>query len=92
MDILQSFVRPIQIRWADLDPNFHLRHSVYYDYGAYCRIGFFEEFVQRFVAVVGREADFDVVEGVRERLQPSGRAEHEPAHVRRLVEDDFHVA
>jgi acyl-CoA thioester hydrolase len=44
MDILQSFVRPLQIRWADLDPNFHLRHSVYYDYGAYCRIGFFEEF------------------------------------------------
>ena len=43
MDILQSFVRPIQIRWADLDPNFHLRHSVYYDYGAFCRIGFFEE-------------------------------------------------
>jgi acyl-CoA thioester hydrolase len=44
MEILQSFVRPIQIRWADLDPNFHLRHSVYYDYGALCRIVFFEEF------------------------------------------------
>ena len=32
---------PLQIRWADLDPNFHLRHSVYYDWGAYCRILFF---------------------------------------------------
>ena len=44
MEILQNFIKPIQIRWADLDPNFHLRHSVYYDYGAYCRIDFFEEF------------------------------------------------
>ncbi len=29
---------PIQIRWSDLDPNFHLRHSVYYDWGAVCRV------------------------------------------------------
>ena len=29
---------PVQIRWSDLDPNFHLRHSVYYDWGAYSRI------------------------------------------------------
>lgn len=28
---------PIQVRWADLDPNFHIRHSVYYDWGAMCR-------------------------------------------------------
>ena len=32
---------PVQIRWSDLDPNFHLRHSVYYDWGAYSRILFF---------------------------------------------------
>jgi acyl-CoA thioester hydrolase len=44
MEILQSFVKPIDIRWADLDPNYHLRHSVYYDYGAYIRIRFFEEY------------------------------------------------
>jgi acyl-CoA thioester hydrolase len=37
------YVKPIQLRWADLDPNFHLRHSVYYDYGAFCRIAFLEE-------------------------------------------------
>ena len=38
-----NYIIPIQIRWADLDANFHLRHSVYYDYGAFCRIQFFEE-------------------------------------------------
>lgn len=31
---------PLQIRWADLDPNFHLRHSVYYDWAAMCRTEF----------------------------------------------------
>lgn len=30
----------IQLRWSDLDPNFHLRHSVYYDWGALSRIEF----------------------------------------------------
>ena len=25
---------PVQIRWADIDQNRHMRHSVYYDYGA----------------------------------------------------------
>jgi acyl-CoA thioester hydrolase len=40
---MDAYVRPIEIRWADLDPNFHLRHSVYYDYGAYSRISFLEE-------------------------------------------------
>lgn len=37
------YIKPIAIRWADLDPNFHLRHSVYYDYGAWSRISFLEE-------------------------------------------------
>jgi len=31
---------PVQVRWSDLDPNFHLRHSVYYDWGAMCRLDF----------------------------------------------------
>lgn len=31
---------PLDIRWSDLDPNFHVRHSVYYDWGAYCRISY----------------------------------------------------
>jgi len=28
----------VSLRWADLDPNFHVRHSVYYDIGAQQRI------------------------------------------------------
>ena len=37
---MEKFEIPLQIRWSDLDPNFHLRHSVYYDWGAMCRIDF----------------------------------------------------
>ncbi len=40
---MKSYVKPVEVRWSDLDPNFHLRHSVYYDYGAYARISFLEE-------------------------------------------------
>jgi acyl-CoA thioester hydrolase len=40
---MDSYSKQIEVRWADLDPNYHLRHSVYYDYGAYCRICFLEE-------------------------------------------------
>lgn len=29
---------PIQIRWADIDANRHMRHSIYYDYGAMARM------------------------------------------------------
>ena len=36
-----TFLKSIQVRWSDLDPNYHVMHSVYYDYGAYCRIAFF---------------------------------------------------
>jgi acyl-CoA thioester hydrolase len=41
---MEQYLKSIDIRWADLDPNFHLRHSVYYDFGAYCRVSFLEEF------------------------------------------------
>lgn len=37
---MQKFSIPIQIRWSDIDQNRHLRHSVYYDYGAMARIEF----------------------------------------------------
>ncbi len=37
---MDNFIQQVQIRWSDLDPNFHLRHSVYYDWGAFCRIQF----------------------------------------------------
>lgn len=39
---MSSYIKTVEVRWSDLDPNFHLRHSVYYDYGAYCRIAFLE--------------------------------------------------
>ena len=35
---MSIFSMPVQIRWSDLDPNFHLRHAVYYDWAAMCRI------------------------------------------------------
>lgn len=40
---MAAFITPVQIRWSDLDANAHLRHSVYYDWGAYCRIEFLLE-------------------------------------------------
>lgn len=35
---MNSFHQPIQLRWADIDANRHLRHSVYYDFGASVRM------------------------------------------------------
>jgi len=32
-----EFIDDISIRWSDLDPNYHVRHSVYYDWGAQSR-------------------------------------------------------
>lgn len=40
---MKEYSRILQIRWSDLDPNFHLRHSVYYDWGAFCRVEFLNE-------------------------------------------------
>ena len=41
---MKKFIKDIQLRWSDLDPNFHLRHSIYYDWAALCRIEFLKEF------------------------------------------------
>ena len=38
-----EYIKRVEIRWSDLDPNFHLRHSAYYDFGAYTRIAFLSE-------------------------------------------------
>ncbi|MEW5677433.1 acyl-CoA thioesterase [Flavobacterium enshiense] len=35
---MSVFTKAISIRWSDLDPNFHMRHSAYYDFGAQHRI------------------------------------------------------
>lgn len=41
---MEPFSMALQMRWSDLDPNFHLRHSVYYDWGALCRVAFLNQY------------------------------------------------
>jgi acyl-CoA thioester hydrolase len=41
---MDSYIKKIDIRWADLDPNFHMLHSRYYELGAYIRMFFFTEY------------------------------------------------
>ena len=60
---MSEFSRYPELRWADIDPNLHLRHSVYYDLGAFSRIEFLNghgitaEFMQRhrFGPIIFRE-------------------------------------
>ena len=40
---MATFTKELSIRWADLDPNFHVRHSAYYDFGAQHRIEILEQ-------------------------------------------------
>lgn len=40
---MQQYSKSLEIRWSDMDPNFHVLHSKYYDFGAYCRMSFFTE-------------------------------------------------
>ena len=40
---MSSYEKKLELRWSDLDPNFHLRHSAYYDFGAYIRISYFND-------------------------------------------------
>ena len=40
---MNNFQKNIEVRWSDLDPNFHVVHSRYYDFGAYCRMAFLIE-------------------------------------------------
>lgn len=35
---MTTFIHQLDVRWADLDPNFHVLHSKYYDYGATSRM------------------------------------------------------
>jgi acyl-CoA thioester hydrolase len=39
---MTSFSKELSLRWSDLDPNFHVRHSAYYDFGAQHRIEILE--------------------------------------------------
>lgn len=38
-----KFEKTIEVKWADVDQNRHVRHSAYYDYGAFVRIRFITE-------------------------------------------------
>ena len=40
---MKKFEKSVEVRWSDLDPNFHMLHSKYYDLGAYCRMAFLVE-------------------------------------------------
>jgi acyl-CoA thioester hydrolase len=40
---VMNYSKTVEIRWSDLDPNFHIRHSVYYDFGAFIRMTFLTE-------------------------------------------------
>lgn len=40
---MNEYKKQVNIRWSDLDPNFHVRHSVYYDWGAWMRMCFLTE-------------------------------------------------
>lgn len=38
---MKRFEKKIEVRWADVDQNRHVRHSAYYDFGAHIRIRYF---------------------------------------------------
>lgn len=38
---MKQFEKKLQLRWSDLDPINHVRHSVYYDFGAQVRTELF---------------------------------------------------
>ncbi len=40
---MKKYEKQIEVRWSDVDPNRHVRHSAYYEYGAHVRIKFFAE-------------------------------------------------
>ncbi|MBD3616066.1 MAG: thioesterase family protein [Gracilimonas sp.] len=41
---MQTYSKTIEVTWADMDPNRHMRHSVYNDYAAQTRVGMFSDF------------------------------------------------
>ena len=40
---MDAYEKIIEVAWADVDPNGHVRHSKYYEYGAHVRIRFFSD-------------------------------------------------
>lgn len=40
---MKKYEKEIEVRWSDTDPNRHVRHSAYYDFGGHVRIRFFAD-------------------------------------------------
>lgn len=40
---MNEYVKSFELRWADVDANFHVSHSRYYELGAHCRMSFLIE-------------------------------------------------
>lgn len=40
---MEEYRKSLDVRWSDLDPNFHMMHSKYYELGAYCRVCYLME-------------------------------------------------
>jgi len=41
---MTPYQKTYEVIWADMDPNRHMRHSVYNDYAAQTRVGLFKEY------------------------------------------------
>ncbi|MAO64165.1 MAG: thioesterase [Balneola sp.] len=41
---MQTYSKIYEVKWADMDPNRHMRHSVYNDYAAQTRVAMFSDF------------------------------------------------
>lgn len=40
---MEAYSKTYEVKWADIDPNQHMRHSVYNDYGAQVRVSIFND-------------------------------------------------
>ena len=41
---MKRYTKSYEVIWADMDPNRHMRHSVYNDYAAQTRVSMFQDF------------------------------------------------
>lgn len=41
---MSTYSKTYEVTWADMDPNRHMRHSVYNDYAAQTRVAMFEDY------------------------------------------------
>lgn len=41
---MEAYRKNFEVKWADMDPNRHMRHSVYNDYAAQTRVAMFSDY------------------------------------------------